>query len=289
MVAIRIRHNTTYRYRYPVDLGPHRLMLRPRESRDLRLVSCDITSMPQATISWAQDVFGNAVATANYHAPTDHLSIDSLVDLHLNAQPWPVYDVAGTAQRYPFLYGDDEWTDLGAMAIPQYYDPQGRLQAWAREFVQGDSTDTLALLKDLSSGVSTRIWYQSRDDEGTQTPLATIDRGWGSCRDFAVLFVEAARSLGFGARVVSGYLHNPDRRFWGTVDAGSTHAWAEAYVPGAGWITFDPTNRSFGGYNLIPVAVARGIAQVVPVAGSFWGMTDAFISMQVTVSVEALA
>ena len=114
-----------------------------------------------------------------------------------------------------------------------------------------------------------------------------MDRGWGSCRDFAVLFVEAARSLGFGARIVSGYLYNPDEDFVGSSAEGTTHAWAEVYVPGAGWITFDPTNRSVGGVNLVPVAVARDIRQATPVAGSFAGMTDAFQGMSVSVRVTA--
>jgi transglutaminase-like putative cysteine protease len=175
--------------------------------------------------------------------------------------------------------------DLGALASQQYADPTGRLRDWAQGFVRSDPTDTLSLLKDLSAGISVWISYQSRDDEGTQTPLQTLDRGWGSCRDFAVLFAEAARSLGFGARIVSGYLFNPGGGVVGSSGSGSTHAWAEIYVPGAGWITFDPTNRSVGGLNLIPVAVARDIAQVVPVAGNFVGMTDAFMGMTVEVSV----
>ena len=139
----------------------------------------------------------------------------------------------------------------------------------------------------MCAGVSKCISYQSREDEGTQAPPETLDRGWGSCRDFAVLFAEAARSLGFGARIVSGYLFNPNRDIAGSGDAGSTHAWAEVYVPGAGWITFDPTNRSVGGFNLIPVAVGRDIRQVMPVAGSFVGASDAFIEMNVEVSVKA--
>ena len=143
------------------------------------------------------------------------------------------------------------------------------------------------MLKDLSTGVSGWICYQSREDEGSQSPTQTLDRGWGSCRDFAVLFVEAARSLGFGARIVSGYLYNPDQDIVGSRDTGSTHAWAEVYVPGAGWITFDPTNRSVGGFNLIPVAVARDIRQAMPVTGSFVGMTDAFQEMSVEVLVTS--
>ena len=133
------------------------------------------------------------------------------------------------------------------------------------------------------------INYQSREDEGVQSPIETLNRGWGSCRDFAVLFVEAARCLGFGARIVSGYLFVADASVHGSADAGSTHAWAEVYVPGAGWVTFDPTNRSVGGYNLIPVAVARDIRQAMPVAGSFLGSTEAFMGMSVEVEVTPCA
>ena len=172
--------------------------------------------------------------------------------------------------------------------MQQYPDSTDRLRGWARGFVRGKTTDTLALLKDLSGSISAWVFYQSRDDEGTQSPMQTLDRGWGSCRDIAVLFVEAARSLGFGARLVSGYMYNPDFHLRGMSDRGSTHAWAEVFVPGAGWITFDPTNRNFGGYNLIPVAVARNIHQAMPVSGSFVGMTDAFLGMSVEVQVNAL-
>jgi transglutaminase-like putative cysteine protease len=217
----------------------------------------------------------------------DNLVIDSVVELQLAAAAWPVFDIAASALFYPFRYSDDEWTDLGALTIQQYPDPARRLRTWAQAFVRGNPTDTLALLKDLSAGVPGWIAYQSREDEGTQSPIETLDRGWGSCRDFAVLFVEAARSLGFGARIVSGYLYNSDQDSVGSSGAGSTHAWAEVYVPGAGWITFDPTNRSVGGFNLIPVAVARDIRQAMPVAGSFVGATDAFEGMSVEVLVTS--
>jgi transglutaminase-like putative cysteine protease len=287
LVTLSIHHRTTYRYHQPVSLGPHRLMLRPRESRELQLISSNVIVTPSATVSWALDVFGNAVATATFQMMTDTLVVDSVAELKLNAAAWPVFDIAASAISYPFRYSDDEWTDLGALTIQQHPDPAGRLRDWTRAFVRSTPTDTLSLLKDLSVGVSGSISYQSREDEGTQSPTETLDRGWGSCRDFAVLFAEAARSLGFGARIVSGYLHNPDQLNLGSTDAGSTHAWAEVYVPGAGWITFDPTNRSVGGFNLIPVAVARDIRQVVPVTGSFVGMTNALQGMFVEVTVTS--
>lgn len=285
MITIGIEHRTTYRYSRPVNLGPHTLMLRPREGRDLRLLSSAVTLSPDAAVTWAQDVLGNAVATATFQSMTEQLVIESTARVELDAAPWPVFDIAASAIRYPFLYSDDEWADLGALTIQQYPDPAGRLRDWARAFVHARPTDTLALLKDLSAGITAWISYQSRDDEGTQSPIQTLERGWGSCRDFAVLFVEAARSLGFGARIVSGYVFTPDRPATSPHDPGSTHAWAEVYVPGAGWITFDPTNRSVGGFNLIPVAVGRGIRRVMPVAGSFLGMTDAFAGMAVEVAV----
>jgi len=285
LIALKIHHTTTYRYRQSVALGPHRLMLRPRESRDLRLISSNVTVTPTAVMTWAHDVFGNAIATATFQSMTNHLVIDSVAELQLDAIAWPIFDIAASAISYPFRYSDDDWTDLGALTVQQYPDPAGQLRDWARAFVRSTPTDTLALLKDLSAGVSGSIRYQSREDMGTQSPTQTLDRGWGSCRDFAVLFIEAVRSLGFGARIVSGYLYNPDRNSVGTTGAGTTHAWGEVYVPGAGWITFDPTNRGVGGFNLIPVAVARDIRRAMPVTGSFVGMTDAFQEMVVEVIV----
>ncbi|WP_294542136.1 transglutaminase family protein [uncultured Rhodoblastus sp.] len=287
MITLKIQHKTIYRYRRAVSLGPHRLMLRPRETRDLRVISCEVTVDPLATLTWSQDVFGNAVAAAVFVSNAGTLTIDSVTLLKLGAEPWPIFAVAGSAIDYPFQYAGDERTDLGALMFQQYPDPEGRLRNWTWAFVRGVQTDTLALLKDLSFGVSSWIHYQSRDDEGVQSPIETLDRGWGSCRDFAVLFVEAARCLGFGARIVSGYLLAAQAGVQGSQDAGSTHAWAEVYVPGAGWITFDPTNRSVGGYNLIPVAVARDIRQAMPVAGSFGGVPDDFLGMSVEVEVTA--
>jgi transglutaminase-like putative cysteine protease len=284
MISLHIHHRTTYRYRSPVGFGQHRLMLRPRESRELRLTAFELTVTPQATVSWAHDVWGNAVATAAFQAMGDTVAIDSVARIELDAVAWPIFDIAASAIVYPFRYSDNEWTDLGALTVLQYPDPDGRLRDWARRFVRGTTTETLALLKDLGAGVADAILYQSRDEEGTQSPLATLDRGWGSCRDFAVLFAEAARSLGFGARIVSGYLHAP---IPGAIGDGATHAWAEVFVPGAGWITFDTTNRSVGGANLIPVAVVRDIGQAVPVAGSFMGASGALLGMTVEVSVTA--
>jgi transglutaminase-like putative cysteine protease len=270
-----------------VSLQPHRLVVSPRESRELRLASMDVTFAPAASLSWSYDVFGNAVATASFSEAAESLLIESVARITLETAAWPVFDMAASAILYPFPYSHDDRMDLGPLALNQYLDPAGRLHAWARAFIFANPTDTLSLLKDINAGVWTRISYEIREDEGTQSPLETLDRGRGSCRDFATLFAEAVRTLGFGARVVSGYLLDPAQGLVGSAGPGSTHAWAEVYVPGAGWITFDPTNRSVGNANLIPVAVARDIRQIMPVSGSYFGSDDAFLDMSVEVSVSS--
>lgn len=286
MTRIQISHTTIYRYHNAVSLNPHRLMLRPRESRELQLMSHTVRVSPDATIAWAHDVSGNAVATASFTGKTDTLRIESNIELTLTSNPWPIFNIAATALTYPFFYSNDDRADLGALAIQQYLDPMGRLQKWARSFVRGPAPDTLELLKAISHGVSEALQYEVRESEGTQTPIDSLDRGRGSCRDFAILFAEAVRSLDIGARIVSGYLYDPQSTATGSSGAGSTHAWAEVYVPGAGWINFDPTNRSIGGFNLVPVAVARDITLLMPVSGSYVGAADAFAGMKVEVRVS---
>jgi transglutaminase-like putative cysteine protease len=286
MAVLNIQHRTTYRYHTAVSLGPHRLLLRPRESRDVRLISYELAVTPHAAVSWAYDVFGNAVASAAFHGQTQQLEISSTASLDLAAVQWPIFEIAASAITYPFRYTDDDWTDLGALAN-QFQDEESlELRNWARRFIAGDRTDTLSLLKDLSAGVSNWVSYESRDDEGTQSPLQTLKRRVGSCRDFALLFAGAARCLGFGARLVSGYLQ-PAQDVIGSQGEGSTHAWAEIFVPGAGWITFDPTNGTMGGFGLIPVAVVRDIRLAMPVAGGFLGPSDALIDMTVNVSLKS--
>ncbi len=245
----------------------------------------DLAITPPGSVTWANDVFGNAIASATFAAATDRLTIESRVTLEHNAVPWPLFDIAANATAFPFAYALDEVSDLGALLIPQFVDPAGRLPVWAQGFIRSAPTDTLALLKDINAAISAWVEYEARDDEGTQSPLVTLDRRRGSCRDIAVLMIEAVRWLGFGARIASGYLINRDLGLVGSNGAGSTHAWVEIFLPGAGWITFDPTNRTVGDFSVIPVAVARDIKQAMPVSGSYTGEADDFIGMAVEVSV----
>ena len=286
MITILIHHRTTYRYKTRLNFGQHRLLLRPRESRNLQLKSHDLLCRPASTVTWAHDVFGNSVATATFSEASKMLEVESFAELTLDVDPWPVFEISASAASYPFLLSEDDMTDLGALRLQSYLDSNDQLQKWARGFVAGQPTDTLSLLKDICAGLAAQIEYEIREEEYTQSPEQTLTRGRGSCRDFAALFVDGARSLGFGARIVSGYLYDAEANLIGSSGSGSTHAWAEVYVPGAGWITFDPTNRSVGGVNLVPVAVARHILQTVPVAGSFIGPRDSFEQLEVSVAVE---
>jgi transglutaminase-like putative cysteine protease len=260
-------------------------MLRPRESRDVRVLDFDLTVPESGVVHWSQDVSGNAIAVASFEAPSRELVIESRARVELGARPYPIFEIAASAISFPFRYADDDWIDLGALgALPR--DDDGRLLAWAQGFVAATPTDTLSLLKDLNTGACNAVAYEAREDQGTQSAAETLTRRRGSCRDIATLFINAARSLGFGARAVSGYLHDPARNLLGSADAGSTHAWAEVYAPGAGWIAFDPTNNSVGAANLIPVAVARDIRLALPVRGGYVGGANAFDFMSVEVSVR---
>lgn len=288
-VRLQVHHRTTYLYSQPVVLGPHRMMLRPRETASNRLLSFAVETTPPGLVHWSEDVYGNAVAIMTPLWPTDILVIDSHFRIEHLVDPVPRLELADAVSRYPFNYSNADWHGLGDFIRPQHADPCGTMQAWARDFVAATPTGTLALLRDINTGIAGWIFYQSRDASGTQTPLETLRRGWGTCRDLALLFVEAARWLGFGARLASGYLYNPLRDGMDDVAyaIGSTHCWAEVYLPGTGWVAFDPTHGTDGGYGLIPVATARDIDGLIPVQGSFTGPGSAYIGMNVGVTVSS--
>jgi transglutaminase-like putative cysteine protease len=141
----------------------------------------------------------------------------------------------------------------------------------------------------LTCAISESFTYTRRTERGTQEPVTTLKIGCGSCRDFALLMTEAVRSLGFAARFVSGYLYVPSRDGPEYLGGGSTHAWCQVYLPGAGWIEFDPTNGIIGNRDLIRVAVARDPGQAVPLSGTFLGNLDDELDMSVEVNVKCEA
>ncbi len=292
MKRLTVRHATTYAYARPVEFGEHRLMLRPRDSHDLRLVKATLTLSPPAEVRWVHDVFGNSIAILRFREPAPELLIESALELERYALDRPVFELDPAAANYPFIYSADDRADLGRLLELHHPDPKGQLADWARGFVRGDRTDTLALLADINLGIRNAFTYAAREAEGTQTPLETIERGSGTCRDFAALMIEALRALGFAARFVSGYLYDPalDAGAEGgpaVQGSGATHAWLDVYLPGAGWVEYDPTNGLIGSANLLRVAVARDAAQAVPITGSFTGDAGAYRGMSVTVEVSS--
>lgn len=288
MKLLTVRHATTYRYARPVTFGRHRLMLRPRDSHDLRLAAAELTLSPPGVVRWVHDVFGNSVALVEFAEAAAELSIVSTLTIERYALPQPQFPIDPEAELYPFIYSSDDRADLGRLLNRHYPDPRGVVEEWAKQFAPMRPSGTLNVLANMNKAIHDEFAYLVRDEEGTQPPIETIETKRGSCRDFALLFIEAARSLGFGARFVSGYLYDPALDGGAAVQgAGATHAWAEAYLPGAGWVEYDPTNGIIAGENLIRVAVTRDAAQAVPIAGTFEGDASDYRGMQVDVVVHA--
>lgn len=288
-----VTHVSKYQYASPVMLHDHRLMVRPRDSHDLRLLSAElVTSPPSKSIRWYHDVFGNSVAIVEFEVEANQLEITSKLLLETYAPSLEAPQIESHARAYPFSYSPDEQRDLGVLSSRQYEDPDSRMADWVRNayasLVGGNGTiETLELLRGLNAAINQSFTYNRRDAEGTQTPTETIESGGGTCRDFALFFMEAARQLGFAARFVTGYLVDQNVLANGSapVGGGATHAWAQVYVPGLGWVEFDPTNEIVGSNQLIRVAVTRDPSQAIPVAGSFTGPTGAMTGLHVDVIV----
>jgi len=284
MRVLTVRHITTYQYSEPVRFGEHRMMFRPRESHDLRLVNTKLDILPRPShIRWLHDVFDNAVTIASFdNEAASELRFDSTITLEHKEMALPDYALEIGAQTYPFRYSDDERPDLIGALARQY--PPDDLDPWAARFVTSSgSTTTMALLHSMTRGIKEEFEYRRRIEKGVQSPGETLRRRSGSCRDFAVLMMEGVRSLGIAARFVSGYIFVPegDR----AVGGGATHAWMQAYLPGAGWVDFDPTHSIVGNRNLIRVAVAWDQRNALPLWGTFIGPASSFRGMDVEVSV----
>lgn len=279
-MRLKIRHSTLYHYRREVAFHPHRLMVRPRGGPDIHVLDHTLEVSLPAELSWAQDIFGNLVGAAHLSGQSRELVITSTLDLETTAPAWPIFRIDPRAHAYPFEYTQDEVTDLGALL---WADMEPEVASWARTFIRSIPTDTLSLLKDINAGILAAVTYRPREEEGTQGAGETLRVRSGSCRDLAALFLGAVRSLGFGARAVSGYRFDAE-------EAGgqshTTHAWAEVFLPGAGWIGFDPTHGRTGGGALIPLAVGRCNAQILPIVGSYAGASHDFLGMEVAVTAE---
>jgi transglutaminase-like putative cysteine protease len=291
MPRVRVTHTTEYRYARPVRFAPHRLMLRPRDSHDLRLRDATLGIYPPARATrWAHDVFGNSVCYLDFgEAESDRLRIVSTLDLeHFPQERENDIVLDPGAEIYPFGYAAQEFPDLARTLERHDRDPDRRVDAWARRFLSpAGPTRTLDLLTAMTRAIREDFIYEARTAEGTNPSTVTLETRTGACRDFALLMMEAARSLGLAARFVSGYLYDAalvdsDEHM---VGGGATHAWCAIYLPGAGWVEFDPTNGLIAGRNLIRVCAARTPEQALPVAGSYIGKPGNFISLDVDVEV----
>src|SRR5215217_5498822 len=291
MPILSVRHVTTYRYRQPVAFGEHRVMFRPRDSYDQRLIKASLAIRPEpASLHWVHDVFGNCVAVARFAERATELRFECCIRLNhtpVNALDFQLED---HARRYPFTYGAEDMPDLARSIERQYVDLNREIDGWVQRFLtRGGTTDTQTLLASIAKTIHREFTYVARTEKGVQSPLTTLKIKRGSCRDFSVFMMEAARSLGLAARFVSGYLYTPNRDGVGHVGGGSTHAWCEIYLPGAGWVEFDPTNGIIGNRDLIRVAIARDPRQAIPLHGTWMGFPGDDLGMTVEVSVAALA
>ena len=287
MLVISVRHVTTYRYKQPVAFGEHRMILRPRDSYDQKLLDAKLAITPEPTdIRWVHDVFGNCVAIARFAGRAQELRFESVIRLDHSPTNALDFQIEEYAERYPFTYGADEMPDLLRTIERQYLDPEREVDRWARQFLRHEGrTPTADLLAAMTYAIRQDLTYVAREESGVQDPVRTLRMKSGSCRDFAVLMMEAVRALGLAARFVTGYLYVPEGRRGERVGGGATHAWLEVYLPGAGWIEFDPTNGIVGNHDLIRVAVARDPRQAVPISGTWTGFPSDHLGMTVEVQV----
>lgn len=300
MTIFSVRHITTYAYRRPVRFGDHYLLFRPRDSYDQRLLSSTLATDPEpSAVRWVHDVFGNCVAIVSIPGAAASLRFETRITLDHTPHSGPEFRIDRRALTYPFDYPPEEAPDLAPCIRPHY--PDDEVTRWAQRFLHPrGETETGRLLMTLCYAIHESFSYRRRHEPGTQAPLATLRLRRGTCRDFALLMIEALRALGFAARFVTGYVYVPGHdgpesaghdaagREDGNQGGGATHAWAQVYLPGAGWVEFDPTNGIVGNRDLIRVAVTRDPSQAVPLAGSYEGAARDFQGMKVQVDVTTL-
>ena len=289
MSVLVVRHLTKYLYKKPVRLGEHRLMFRPRDSFDQRLLDAHLAISPQPSRTrWIHDVFGNCVTIIDFEGDSACLEVECVIRLNHIPENTPDFQIEDCAKCHPFEYDDKELPDLVACTQRQCPDPEDEVKRWLCRFLNiGQKQPTGRLLMTLNEGIAESFSYVRRTAPGTQTPVQTLRSRSGSCRDFALLMIEAARLMGFAARFVTGYIYVRSRDVPGWLGGGSTHAWCQIYLPGSGWVEFDPTNGIVGSRDLIRVAVARTPEQAIPLSGVYWGTKYDELGMEVQVNVKS--
>ncbi|MBW2477099.1 MAG: transglutaminase family protein [Deltaproteobacteria bacterium] len=285
MQRLNISHLTEYQYVDQVTLQPHKLLVRPREGPEVHIESSRLAIFPNHQVKWHRDVLDNATAIVEFLEPAQTLSIRSEVVIqHYEENPLD-FLIEESAVNFPFQYNPAEQSDLHPFLQSVYPGDGEKINAWFDQVgLSRSGTQTYVLLDQMCQSINKCFSYIVREQPGVQSPGQTLYLGQGSCRDFATLFIEGCRKLGLASRFVSGYAHLPHSEHWST----TTHAWAEVYLPGAGWKGFDPTAGEITGNRHIPVAVARHPETVPPVSGSFVGQTNPPPALIVDVRVKAL-
>lgn len=280
---IHLIHETNYTYSQSVQFLPHRLVLRPREGHEVRLISLDLKTTPPSTISWSRDMLDNSIALAEFDAPSNSLQIRSEFTVSVPPSPHeglpPIF--------VPHSSTIEGIEQLVATPYLQYiYPPEVRqLRAWfSATGLAPAPGQTCAIFDDMAILIHRTIGYNRREETGVQSPAATLRLGTGSCRDMAVLMIEISRSLGYPARFVSGYLESANSK----VGRGSTHAWAEIYLPERGWTGYDPSIGKRTGPGHIAVGVSHHPRGVMPVTGGFNGLSGIGTSLKVKITTRRL-
>jgi transglutaminase-like putative cysteine protease len=290
MPSLIIRHITTYRYRRPVAFGEHRIMFRPRDSHDQKVVEANLHISPEpSTLQFVQDAFGNHVGIARFTGRAKELCFKSTVRLEHSPLDAQDFELENAQRTFPVNYSGDEIPDLAHYIERHQPDPSDEVGLWARQFLSPNgSTGVFEFLIRLSQGINQGLLYRRREAKGIQLPMETLRLGHGSCRDFAMLMIESARAFGFAARFVSGYLAVPQtdpEEPASSPARGSTHAWAQIYLPSTGWIDFDPTRGSVGAPGLVAVAMVRDPRHATPLHGTFMGLPSDHLTMEVQVNI----
>lgn len=283
---ISISHVTRYRYDRPVEFGQHRLLVRPRDGHDLRVIEAHLSITPPAKLHWQFDVFGNSVAHAVFSEPSDILEIrsDLLLKRYAGRPASLISD--RTLRLMPVGYSTDNLVDLGPYTPMRFPQEREALEQWLNGAFLARPSEVFQFLSALSAAIHTSFTYSRREERGTQSAMTTVNRQTGTCRDFAFLFMECARHFGFAARFVTGYLHMQEDGVDTLQGGGSTHAWADVYVPGEGWVEFDPTNLIEASQSLIRIAVTRTPEQATPISGTYRQGDGVFLDMFVDVNVR---
>jgi len=287
---LRIEHSTSYQYSKPVEFTPHLLRLMPKGSPGLHLVRSSVTVSPQSTIRWRLNAEENIIGTATITGKSDRLLIESRMVLEQRFTNPFDFVLDQRSMQLPMTYTTGEINllapylgvaEIRLFILREWLDPLIRN---VQESSEGFPT-TLGLLLDINRTISTQFQYSQRHEYGVQSPAETLRSKEGTCRDFAYLLMESARSLGIAARYVSGYLCS-------SVGAAAveshTHGWCELYLPGAGWLGFDPTNGILTGAHHVAVATAVTAGEIPPVEGSYLGTAGECLSHEVSITATEL-